>query len=106
MNMSYSEMDQRISILTQYKEHDEYGGYDVKWDEYGVFWAKIESVYIDNKNVNKNKKIECLYTFIVRNNGDFRIPMMVKYLDECFIAKKLKILDSQKKYIKIITVKE
>jgi head-tail adaptor len=89
MTAHYSEMKQRITLYTQEKIQDEYGGYKINWNELISVWAKqsfVKNCYETKKHGIKN---ELFNIFTIRNIDDLHLPLMLTCGAKNYIAKKI-----------------
>ena len=89
MTMHYSKMKQRVTLYTQEKIQDEYGGYKINWNELINVWAKqsfVKDCYEKNKCGVKN---ELFIIFTIRNIDDLHLPLMLSCGAKNYIVKKI-----------------
>ena len=101
MTVHYSEMKQRITLYTQEKIQDEYGGYKINWNELISVWSKksfIKDCYAQKKcGIKKD-----LFTvFTIRNIDDLCLPLMIKCEAKIHIVKKIELHNKNKDFISI-----
>jgi hypothetical protein len=101
MTIHYSEMKQRITLYTQEKIQDEYGGYKINWNELNSVWSKksfIKDCYAQKKcGIKKD-----LFTvFSIRNIDALCLPLMVMCGAKSYIAKKIELHNKNKDFISI-----
>ena len=101
MTVHYSEMKQRITLYTQEKIQDEYGGYKINWNELISVWSKksfIKDFYAQKKCGIKK---DLLTVFIIRNIDTLCLPLMVMCGAKNHIVKKIESYSKNKDFISI-----
>ena len=101
MTVHYSEMKQRITLYTQEKIYDEYGGYQINWNEFISVWSKkslIKDCYEQKKCGIKN---DLFTVFTIRNIDTLCLPLMVMCGVKNYIVKKIESHSKNKDFISI-----
>ena len=101
MTVHYSEMKKRITLYTQEKIQDEYGGYKINWNELISVWSKKSFIKDCYEQKKCGIKKDLFTVFTIRNIDDLCLPLMIMYMAKNYIAKKIELHNKNKDFISI-----